>query len=438
VTNGVNAEPTAQRECILCGKCLQVCPVFAATGREELSPRGKSLLISLARDPSRSGTKGHPDLGSWAAARKLLGQCAGCGRCIAVCPQARDLPAGLQAIKAEHPGWQAWVWQQWISHARHLWPVMGSCSKFIPAAWSSTPQVADLRVLGRKSEGPALFAPALFAPAKAMAPGSLLADPPLSGPVVLFPGCMARHAKPWWKHAAQWMLERQREDILPQPDWGCCGFTLAQAGLRKARAEMVGANIAAWRSLGRPTVVTMCATCTAGLRGYLNFPEVFADDAERSRWDQAIRPLSTMISPAGFTRLGQEPVLYHRPCHAPCPDPDEALLRDLLGSALRCSPDGACCGMGGVMHLSAPRLSARVAQYYWAHSPAGIQKRPSSPEPPIQRVVSGCSACVQQLSATAPAGVQVGHWLELFAENGNYSAAPEKDLDSGTRRLSPV
>ena len=26
-------------ECILCGRCLSVCPLFAATGREELSPR---------------------------------------------------------------------------------------------------------------------------------------------------------------------------------------------------------------------------------------------------------------------------------------------------------------------------------------------------------------------------------------------------------------
>ena len=34
-------------ECILCGRCLSVCPLFTATGREELSPRAKFFMDHL-------------------------------------------------------------------------------------------------------------------------------------------------------------------------------------------------------------------------------------------------------------------------------------------------------------------------------------------------------------------------------------------------------
>ncbi len=37
-------------QCILCGKCLEVCPLLNATGREELSPRAKASLCSALAD----------------------------------------------------------------------------------------------------------------------------------------------------------------------------------------------------------------------------------------------------------------------------------------------------------------------------------------------------------------------------------------------------
>lgn len=97
-------------------------------------------------------------------------------------------------------------------------------------------------------------------------------------------------------------------------------------------------------------------------------------------------------------------IFYHRPCHAPGPDPDAAFLRGVFATRLIANSENACCGMGGVMRLSAPGLSSRVAARYWGLAPKQGEFT----------VTTGCSGCVIQLAATAPRGVEVAHWLELL------------------------
>ncbi len=372
------------RECILCGRCLEVCPLFCATGREELSPRGKSFLISQALE---QGKLGDPE-----AARKLLGLCLGCGRCVQACPQGRNLPALLRTLKAGHPGWQAWVWQAWIRGARHVWPWLGTCARILPGRPSSGSAMAGLQALGHGPLTPALIrrvAGAVTFPS----------------PAALFPGCMARWAKPWWIKSAAVVLGPTGSELRDFPDWNCCGFTLGQAGLSKTRLEMCRANIDIWRRRGRPLLLTICATCCTALRGYAEQTDLFADAAERSLWSQAVRPLSEFLDHRDFARLGEGRVMYHHPCHAPHPDPDAIFLQGVLGEAFSESAPNACCGLGGVMRLYAPELSAQVSARYWETASGRMTRH----------VATGCSGCVLQLAASAPEHVDVTHWLELFA-----------------------
>jgi glycolate oxidase iron-sulfur subunit len=93
---------------------------------------------------------------------------------------------------------------------------------------------------------------------------------------------------------------------------------------------------------------------------------------------------------------------YHHPCHAGAGDPDRDFLRRVLGDRLVAVTDKQCCGFGGVMRLAAPGLTEPVNRQCWeALRGADV-------------VISGCSACLAQLSATAPDGVAVGHWLETI------------------------
>lgn len=374
-----------ERDCILCGKCLEVCPLFAATGQEELSPRGKSFLI---RKTLMEQTLGDP-----AAGRKLLGLCLGCGRCADVCPQGRNLPETLRTLRAEHPGWQGWIWGTWISKARQIWPWAEKCARLVPHQTAAGSIFAGLQALGAPARAPAML----------QRIGEKAALPI---PSVLFPGCMARFARPGWIESAL-RLAGAGDELGDFPDWNCCGFTLGQAGLTTLRSAACAHNVQSWRDLGRPTVLTICATCTASLRGYGRQPGLFESEAELRSWAASIQPLSGFLTPTDFcpTAQGAHGLVYHRPCHAPSPDPDEEFLQGVFGARFSAGPKTSCCGMGGVMRLSAPDLSFRVARHCWSALGSMAPKD----------VVSGCSGCVVQLTASAPQGVRVAHWLELCA-----------------------
>lgn len=373
----------AERACILCGRCLEVCPLFAATNREELSPRGKAFLIARALEQG--------DLGNPETARKLLGLCLGCDRCAGACPQGRDLPRALLRLKTEQPGWLAWVWRAWVGQARHVWPWLGRGARFFPVRPASGSVLAGMKALGGRSGVPVLIR-GISGPGR------------LSAPAVLFPGCVARWAKPWWIMNAQAVMGPSGAGLADFPDWDCCGFTLGQAGLSGPRQEACRINIALWRQRGRPMVLTICATCHAALRGYAENSELFADEAERGLWRQGVRSLSEFLDPGDFTRLDGTRVMYHRPCHAPAPDPDAALLREIFKGAMSPGRRNACCGMGGVLRLSAPELSLRVGRWFWENAP----------DPDVPRMVTGCGGCAVHLASSAPENVVVTHWLEMF------------------------
>lgn len=373
------------RECILCGRCLEVCPLFAATGQEELSPRGKAFVLAKVLE---QGALGSPE-----AARKLLGLCLGCGRCVRACPQQRDFPRALRRLKAEHPGWQSWVWRAWITQAPRIWTRAAMAARLLPQRSSPGSLAAGLQVL---AERPRISALLRYAPGAHRQKDSTL----------LFPGCVARWARPWWGQTAGTLLGAR---AVGGPDWNCCGFTLGQAGLVREQLDACRANIAVWRAFGRPKVATICSTCHSALQGYAGEAGLFEDADESLMWSRAVCPLSTLLDPAKFESIKRSSVFYHRPCHAPGADreidPDQKLLRSMLGSDLSAADPGACCGLGGVMRLSAPALSVRIGQLYWKNMP----------DPEISRVVTGCSGCVLQLAASAPEGVTAAHWLDLIA-----------------------
>ncbi|MFW6415391.1 MAG: 4Fe-4S dicluster domain-containing protein, partial [Thermodesulfobacteriota bacterium] len=90
------------KQCILCGKCMEVCPIFSITAQEEFSPRAKYFLLQelAAGKQELSADK----------VRDLTGICLKCGRCANVCPQELNVPAAIIGLKSRSPGWRAWIW----------------------------------------------------------------------------------------------------------------------------------------------------------------------------------------------------------------------------------------------------------------------------------------------------------------------------------------
>ena len=164
-------------ECILCGRCLSVCPLFAATGREELSPRAKFFL-------ARAVAEGRADLTA-RAAEILATVCLSCGKCESACPLGLCGPDLVAELRAAHPGFAGFLWKLWIERAGIMWPLARSLAKLLPGnvpidAVSRAKDALDALGCGRAPE-PWLF-PETFDQRNA------------GRKAVLFAGCVLGHA----------------------------------------------------------------------------------------------------------------------------------------------------------------------------------------------------------------------------------------------------
>lgn len=369
--------------CILCGKCMEVCPLLRATSREELSPRAKADLATILQDEDNFL------LGEDVA--RLAGLCLGCGRCRDKCPQGVDVPALVAGLRAAHPDFRGWLWKTWLKRARELWPSSSLAARLIPEKFQPDRLTPFLKALALLRSGPAI------APFVAV---EKLPETYKDEPMLLFSGCTARYVQGVWRERAEKLLHAMGVKVI-ESSFECCGLGLESAGFGQDARAMHERNVQIWRTAGKPRIVTFCASCHNGLRRHADCLE---GDEEIRAWAESLTPLAALLRGGEYVLTESAPLRigYHRPCHIDKVDEDHMLLAALLaGQFLR--PDGReCCGFGGIMQLGAPELSSQVNHRCWL----SLQE--------AEIVLTGCSACVAQLGATAPDTMAVGHWLEMF------------------------
>ncbi len=372
------------RECVLCGRCLEVCPLLAATGREELGPRAKAFLAQRLIDAPR-------ELAARSAA-ELAGFCLGCGRCVRVCPQGVNVPEIVAGLRAGHPDFKSWLWKVWLERADLLWPAAAGTARAWPESLRFGGTGLLLKMLDAGRAGERLTARLGISEFSGEYKGRRAA---------LFSGCAGRNLCPQWDEAAQGLCRGLGLDMA-EAGFGCCGSSLGAAGHAESLAEAARRNVRAWRDAERPMMVVYCASCLHGLRGYE--PGIFDGESEYEQWLGALTPLSRCLKEGRFVLSKDAPgsMVYHRPCHVDETDFDHIFLQSALGPALGEEPSVKCCGFGGVMRLGAPQLCAEVAAKCWEAMPG------------VAEVLTGCTACALQLKAAAPEGIRAGHWLELF------------------------
>lgn len=399
------ADAPKSPDCVLCGCCLEGCPLMSATGREELSPRAKALLAG----PSKFMDASLPE----ADVAALTGLCLACGRCEKLCPQGVQVPALMAAMRASHPDFKQWMWKQWITRLGPYWSLAAKGAALTPDAF--VPASLGLALKGLKG----------LRPGGGLRPWLGITKFPREAfgakygqrPVVLFDGCVGKGPRGVWAETARFLLNGLGAKVV-EGRFSCCGSTLGVAGLPGDQAHARVANIAAWREAGRPLVVTYCATCRKGLLDYASAgAEIFESDVEAAQWREAVTPLSELLAgaKAKIGRGAPALVAWHEPCHA-APS-DLALMKSLLGTRLRTPAKARCCGFGGILQLSAPELSGRVGADCWAGllAVSGGEQAPEVAGVVPPYVLTGCSGCVMQLAATAPGalGARAGHWLEI-------------------------
>ena len=380
---------------MICGRCLEVCPLYAASQREELSPKAKFNLRKLLREPGQSLNR--------KAAAALSSICLGCGKCAKICPQGLSGLALVAQARAAHPGWESLAYGLWLKNARLLWPLAGKLAKRLQG-----PGLAGKRKAGRLtlwlSDLNSFSLPETLKPWLALKDIAACAR---QAKAVIFPGCAANSLLPLRRERAAQLALKAGFSLAPALDFNCCGGSLGQAGLFTDQLSAAGRNLKLWRESGRPRVLVFCASCLYSLQAYADLPLDF-EPGEAAAWREALTPLAARLDPLWFRLLDNAPEVahYHQPCHAGQPDADLEFLRGLLGERLKFrSARNLCCGFAGLLKLSQPKLSAAAArrclEFYAAK--------------PREQILSGCTGCVTQLGAQAQDGLSVAHWLDIIS-----------------------
>jgi glycolate oxidase iron-sulfur subunit len=176
------------------------------------------------------------------------------------------------------------------------------------------------------------------------------------------------------------------------------------AGLRERAAKGLKKNILEWEKAGRPKIAVFCATC---YRGLLRAAGPARKNAASEAFAQSIVYMPDLLAGLELSFLSPSPrhIFWHVPCHAPTKDraPEPVHCLEKAGATVRMETE-SCCGLGGSMLLEDSGLCSGVAENFWAKA----EKMKDTP------VVTACSGCVLQLTATAPKDRRVMHWLELF------------------------
>lgn len=371
------------KQCILCGKCLEVCPLFEATSQEEISPRSKYFLLQelFAKKRELSQNK----------VKHLTGICLRCGRCADICPQNLDVPRAVIELKSAFPGWRARIWGKLIKNLHIVYPLLyrwakriqkdaaGKASAFgdfnqeqILPGW----KLRKIRPLGQQKNA------------------------------VLFPGCLARYGAVQWKHKAEKILIHADYHLLSMPDWHCCGFAISRAGLLDEAVQLQQQNLDIWRSLNRPYIFVLCSTCLQGLRDMV---EMNLDwQGEEDVWLDSLLSVSCLLDYCEIRSLSTnrpERIYLHKPCHVHNQEWNIWYRTGVLAQGDTNELD-KCCGFGGCMQLESPETTKMLGRRYW--NSLEIQDG-------RQLLITECSGCILQLSRYKPANFQVSHWLDAFA-----------------------
>lgn len=405
--------------CMRCGMCQAVCPVFAETGREADVARGKlSLLDGLAHEILKD-PKGVKD---------KLDRCLLCGTCQANCPsgvhvldiflKARAILTGYFGLS---PAKRA-IFRQLLTRpelfnkltsfgskfqgifAKPVNDVLGtSCARF------QAPVIADRHFPRLASKAFHKSAPAMNQPAGA------------SGiRVAFFPGCMVDKVYPQVGHAVLKVLAHHGVGVFMPHGQACCGIPALSSGDRDSFEKMVGTNAELFANAEFDYILTPCATCSATLKDI--WPTMVDDEGLKAR----IAPVSAkvldisefLVDVLGVTALegaSGKKVTYHDPCHLRNSLHVTAQPRTVLQASGNTSfvelPNAAtCCGCGGSFSLQHYDLSKKI----------GDLKAKSVEDSGAETLATSCPACMMQIAdrlSQRGHSVPVKHVVEVYADS---------------------
>ncbi|WP_294445907.1 (Fe-S)-binding protein [uncultured Mailhella sp.] len=413
-------------DCMRCGLCQAVCPVFGVTHKEADVSRGKlALLDNLAHKIIED-----PD-----AVEEKLNRCLLCGSCQANCPSGVSiLEIFMEARQAlvDYRGLnpiKKLVFRELLTHPQLFSAMMRTAAPF---------QGLVMRQKGAKTYDMPLLSKLVGSrhiaklPAKSLHAkyGSLHTEGQIGIKVLFFAGCMADKYYTQLGEACLKVLKHHGVGIVMPSDLTCCGIPALASGDRKGFVLETQKNLnVIGRELiggGIDYVVTPCGSCTATLKEWWPyFIQDFSPEHQKTIKSVAERVMDINAFLVDVLHVDQmDPgerhpgkvtrVTFHDSCH----------LKKSVGVSeqprklIRMNPDyelvemaeaDRCCGCGGSFTLFHYDLSKEIGQ----------RKRDNIVNTGATAVATGCPACMLQISDMLSQNkdeVVVKHPIEIYAE----------------------
>jgi len=403
-------------QCIRCGSCLNVCPIFRLVGGHVFGgiyTGGIGTILTAWFDELKKS-------------EDIQGLCIQCGNCTPVCPGKLDIPEMIMEIRRRLVLEKGQTLVQkaifGVVNNRKLFHSMLRAASLAGKPFTSGKFIRHLPLfLSGLTDGRSL-------PAIAAEPFrdsfAKIKQPKCQQKIALYAGCLIDFAYPEMGIALVKLLNKAGIEVTFPLEQTCCGAPALYNGAYEVAAQNATDNIQALMKDEVTHVVSACPTCTVALTH--EFVKTL-DTLGQSEWlPQAIKlaektvDFSTLVKQlVDEGRLsfkeGEQvgKVTYHDSCHLKrtlnvFEEPRELLQKAgyQVTEMFECD---MCCGMGGSYSMKLPEISAPILQ----------KKLQNIKETGAPVVAMDCPGCVMQIRGgfdKDSSAVRVQHTVELLVD----------------------
>lgn len=355
--------------CMKCGNCMEVCPIYKELQSESSVARGKLALIEAVLNGKTEITAGFD---------KRMAMCVSCKACAVKCP------CGVKADELILRGRQAAV------KARGLHPIKKNVFKLL-----SNRRLFDfaLRMAGlfgpmqmKKLPGrfavmarfpmPGLdrkrvLAPFAATPLRSQYPETIkVANPKMK--VAFFTGCTINYVYTDIGSSVINVLKANDVEVTLPPMQHCCGTPVYMSGDVDLAKVFAKHNIETFERADADYIVASCGSCAEAFK--IEYPELFHNDPvmyERAKKLAAktyeISEFLVDVVKFRQDNLGEVPVTVtmHDPCHMArgikVTNQPRAILKAIPGLKFTEMKEAdRCCGAGGSFSLANYEISRKI------------------------------------------------------------------------------
>jgi L-lactate dehydrogenase complex protein LldF len=403
-------------QCIRCGSCLNVCPIFRLVGGHvfgSIYTGGIGTILTAWFDELKKSDE-------------IQGLCIQCGNCTQVCPGKLDIPEMIMEIRRRLVLEKGQSLAQkaifGVVNNRKLFHTMLRAASVAAKPFASGKFIRHLPLfLSDLTEGRSL-------PAIAAEPFrdtfKKIKQPKLKEKVAFYAGCLIDFAYPEMGVALVKLLNKAGFEVIFPEDQTCCGAPALYNGAYEVAAHNAVENIKALVSEDVAHVVSACPTCTVALTH--EFGKTL-ETLGQTEWLPRAKQLAAKT--VDFSTLVKKlvdegrlsfregellgTVTYHDSCHLKrtlnvFEEPRELLQKAgyQVTEMFECD---MCCGMGGSYSMKLPEISAPILR----------NKLRNITETGAPIVAMDCPGCVMQIRGGLDqegSNIKARHTVELLAE----------------------